>query len=101
MVCVHVWRVYVVICVCACVCMQSCSRVCVCICVYVVMSVCACVGVMCATVSIWRFENNSVVASLLLWASWTRSSGLDLSPTEPFHQPFVDYFYDYNLFKMS
>lgn len=101
MVCVHVWRVYVVICVCARVCMQSCSHVCVCICVYVVMSVCACVGVMCATVSIWRFENNSVVASLLLWASWTRSWGLDLSPTEPFHQPFVDYFYDYNLFKMS
>lgn len=68
------------------------------------MSVCACVSVTCATVCTCRFENNSVVAFRLLWASWTRSSGLhgmDLSPTEPFRQPFVDYFYDYNLFKMS
>lgn len=90
---------------CACV-ACVCSHMCVCMCVYAIMQSCLCVwgGAMCAIVCIWRFENNSVVASLLLWASWTRSSGLhgsDLSPTEPFHQPFVDYFYDYNLFKMS
>lgn len=84
-------RVCVVICiyVCMCVVISAClCGVCSHVCVYVVMSVCACVGVTCATVCTRRFENNSMVASLLLWASWVRSSGLhgmDLSPNEPFH----------------
>lgn len=98
--CACVACVYSHMCVCMCVyaVMQSCLCVHMCVCSHVCVCVCGCHVCNSVHREVWEY---SVVASLLLWASWTRSSGLDLSPTEPFHQPFVDYFYDYNLFKMS